>query len=174
VVNRNGGIRSLVEAWARAYLSKLSICWYKKNKIFNTISKEQHPRPKRPAPALLPLPPLAPSPRIVAYLARKGLLNQGVMALTTVDPGLPPLPAKEDLPPPPKVAITPCDPWPRPYYLEEGLRRVKPYHFTYNTNAKERWRDREVLDVFSSEFRDREAEYYVCFQVSWTIPRLIL
>jgi hypothetical protein len=91
------------------------------------------------------------------------------MALTAVDPGLPPLPAKEDLPPPPKVAITPCDPWPRPYYLEEGLRRVKPYHFTYNTNAKERWRDREVLDVFSSEFRDREAEYYVCFQVSWTI-----
>jgi tRNA pseudouridine synthase 9 len=63
-------------------------------------------------------------------------------------------------PPPPDVAITPCDPWPRPYYLSDGLRRVAPYHFTYNTFCKQRWRGREILDVFASEFRDRPREYY--------------
>jgi tRNA pseudouridine synthase 9 len=61
---------------------------------------------------------------------------------------------------PPAVAITPCDPWPPPYYLEDGLRKVKPYHFTYNTYCKQRWRGREILDIFASEFRDRPTEYY--------------
>lgn len=61
---------------------------------------------------------------------------------------------------PPAVVITPCDPWPPPYYLEEGLRKVTPYHYTYNTYCKERWRGREILDIFASEFRDRPAEYY--------------
>jgi tRNA pseudouridine32 synthase len=61
---------------------------------------------------------------------------------------------------PPPVAVTPCDPWPRPYYLENGLRRVAPYHFTYNTFCKQRWRGREILDIFAAEFRDRTREYY--------------
>ncbi|KAF2251965.1 pseudouridine synthase [Trematosphaeria pertusa] len=61
---------------------------------------------------------------------------------------------------PPPVVITPCDPWPPPYYLEDGLRKVKPYHFTYNTYCKQRWRGREILDIFASEFRDRPTEYY--------------
>jgi len=61
---------------------------------------------------------------------------------------------------PPPVVITPCDPWPPPYYLEDNLRKVKPYHFTYNTFCKERWRGREILDIFASEFRDRPAAYY--------------
>jgi tRNA pseudouridine synthase 9 len=60
----------------------------------------------------------------------------------------------------PAVITTPCDPWPRPYYLENGLRRVKPYHYTYNTWCKQRWRGRELIDVFESEFRDRPVEYY--------------
>lgn len=63
--------------------------------------------------------------------------------------------------PPPPVVTTPCDPWPRPYYLENGLRRVLPYHYTYNTYCKERWRGRELLDIFTTEFRDRPLEYYV-------------
>jgi tRNA pseudouridine32 synthase len=62
---------------------------------------------------------------------------------------------------PPPVVVTPCDPWPRPYYLEGGFRKVHPYHWTYNTYCKERWRGREILDVFTSEFRDRPPEYYV-------------
>lgn len=63
---------------------------------------------------------------------------------------------------PPPVVVTPVgDMWPRPYYLENGLRRVQPYHYTYNTYCKERWRGRELLDIFSSEFRDRPVEYYV-------------
>jgi hypothetical protein len=27
-----------------------------------------------------------------------------------------------------------------------------------------RWRGRELLDIFESEFRDRKVEYYVCAQ----------
>ncbi|KAI0392076.1 pseudouridine synthase [Xylariaceae sp. FL0594] len=50
--------------------------------------------------------------------------------------------------------------WPAPYYLEHGLRRVAPYHFTYNTWCKQRWRGRELLDIFESEFRDRPIGYY--------------
>ncbi|KAI1361648.1 pseudouridine synthase [Xylaria arbuscula] len=50
--------------------------------------------------------------------------------------------------------------WPAPYYLENGLRRVAPYNYTYNTWCKERWRRREILDVFESEFRDRPFAYY--------------
>jgi tRNA pseudouridine synthase 9 len=61
---------------------------------------------------------------------------------------------------PPAVVTTPCDPWPPPYFLEDGLRKVTPYHYTYNTFCKERWREREILDIFASEFRDRPAEYY--------------
>ncbi|KAK0707602.1 pseudouridine synthase [Lasiosphaeris hirsuta] len=59
-----------------------------------------------------------------------------------------------------RILITPCDPWPRPYFLEGGLRRVAPYFFTYNTWCKERWRGRQLIDVFESEFRDRDIEYY--------------
>ncbi|KAF4976830.1 hypothetical protein FZEAL_6571 [Fusarium zealandicum] len=53
------------------------------------------------------------------------------------------------------------DPWPRPYYFEgDGLRRVAPYHYTYNTWCKERWRNRPLLEIYEAEFRDRPVEYY--------------
>jgi hypothetical protein len=106
--------------------------------------------------------PLAPSPRILALLARRRALNS-TMALVEVSQitTYPPLEEKKPFTEPPPVAVTPCDPWPRPYYLESGLRRVAPYHYTYNTYCKERWRGRELLDIFSSEFRDRPLEYYV-------------
>jgi tRNA pseudouridine synthase 9 len=81
-----------------------------------------------------------------------------------------PSPTRERYPPlppdsfpfvePPPVVVTPCNPWPPPYYLQDGLRKVTPYHFTYNTNVKERWRGRELLDIFADEFRDRPREYY--------------
>lgn len=67
---------------------------------------------------------------------------------------------KRKAPKVPAVLTTPCDPWPRPYYFEDGFRRLKPYHFTYTTNCKERWRGRELIDIFESEFRDRPLEYY--------------
>ncbi|KAI8984235.1 DRAP deaminase, partial [Mycotypha africana] len=41
-----------------------------------------------------------------------------------------------------------------------GLRKVKPYYFEYKSFAKGRWFDRTILDVFSSEFRDRSEVYY--------------
>lgn len=83
------------------------------------------------------------------------------MALTTTE--IKPKSFYDDRKPledPPSTVVTPCDPWPRPYYLENGLRRVAPYHFTYNTFCKQRWRGREILDIFASEFRDRTREYY--------------
>lgn len=62
---------------------------------------------------------------------------------------------------PPGPLVTPVgDLWPRPYYFEDDLRRVKPYHFTYNTWCKERWRGRTLIDIFECEFRDRPVEYY--------------
>ena len=116
--------------------------------------------------------PLAYSPRVTAYLVRKGLYQAPVMALTAVEPlvdrkiyNRKPMPDH----PPPSIATTPADPWPRPYYFEDGLRKVAPYHFTYNTNCKERWRGRELLDIFSTEFRDRPVAYYVTF-----FPRVAL
>lgn len=60
----------------------------------------------------------------------------------------------------PAANNTHADPWPRPYYFEDGLRRVKPYHFTYSTWCKERWRQRELIEIFESEFRDRPLAYY--------------
>ncbi|GJC85250.1 uncharacterized protein ColLi_08088 [Colletotrichum liriopes] len=61
----------------------------------------------------------------------------------------------------PDVLTTPTgDMWPRPYYFEDGLRRVAPYHFTYHTWAKERWRGRKLIEIFEDEFRDRTLEYY--------------
>lgn len=67
--------------------------------------------------------------------------------------------------------ITPVgDPWPRPYVFKgDGLRRVAPYHFTYNTHCKERWRNRPLLDIYESEFRDRPLEYYRESMVRGTI-----
>ena len=104
---------------------------------------------------------LAPSSRVAAYLARKSHLMPAV-ALTLVKPLEDQIDSRQkDLAPPPDVVTTPCDPWPRPYYFEDGLRKVSPYHYTYNTYCKERWRGRELLDIFATEFRDRPQAYYV-------------
>lgn len=105
---------------------------------------------------------LAPSPRVLAYLARHGR-SPITMTLTTVQEVTSPESKNEVFVPPPPVLITPCDPWPRPYVLEDGLRKVAPYHFTYNTYCKERWRGRELLDIFATEFRDRPQAYYVSY-----------
>ncbi|KAJ7252421.1 hypothetical protein B0H12DRAFT_619064 [Mycena haematopus] len=41
-----------------------------------------------------------------------------------------------------------------------GLKKVQPYWYPYTTMAKLRWLNRELLEVVSSEFRDRSMEYY--------------
>ncbi|KAJ7799953.1 pseudouridine synthase [Mycena olivaceomarginata] len=41
-----------------------------------------------------------------------------------------------------------------------GLKKVEPYWYPYTTMAKLRWLNRELLEVVSSEFRDRSMEYY--------------
>ncbi|EEP79966.1 hypothetical protein UREG_04808 [Uncinocarpus reesii 1704] len=83
------------------------------------------------------------------------------MALTVVEEApKAAIPEPETIQPSQDVLVTPCDPWPRPYYLEKGFRRVAPYHYTYNTYCKERWRGRNLLEIFTTEFRDRPAEYY--------------
>ena len=45
---------------------------------------------------------------------------------------------------------------------EQGLRRVKPYYFTFKTWVKGRWIGKTLVEVFTTEFRDRDPEYYVC------------
>jgi hypothetical protein len=50
---------------------------------------------------------------------------------------------------------------PNPPGAMPGLRKVQPYWYPYTTMAKLRWLERELLEVVSSEFRDRSMEYYV-------------
>jgi len=42
-----------------------------------------------------------------------------------------------------------------------GLTRVAPYWTPLRTMAKGRWINREILEMVSTEFRDRSIEYYV-------------
>ncbi|KAJ3030878.1 RNA pseudouridylate synthase domain containing protein 2, partial [Rhizophlyctis rosea] len=46
------------------------------------------------------------------------------------------------------------------YYFEDGLRKVFPYFFKFQTFAKGRWLNRTIYEVFSSEFQDKPKEYY--------------
>ncbi|KAF8326634.1 pseudouridine synthase [Cantharellus anzutake] len=45
-------------------------------------------------------------------------------------------------------------------FCTPGLKRIPPYWYPYRTFAKERWWNREILELFSTEFRDRSVEYY--------------
>lgn len=101
----------------------------------------------------------AQSPRVLELWARRAFEKNPIMALTVVEE--PKATVIKLVDPLPEVLITPCDPWPRPYFLEDGLRKVHPYHFTYKTYCKERWRGRTLLDIYSTEFRDRPLAYYV-------------
>lgn len=118
---------------------------------------------------------LAYSQRILPPLARRARSYITSMALVEVpETGGQPLEKKKTMEETPSVLVTPCDPWPRPYYLENGLRRVAPYHYTYNTYCKERWRGKELLDIFTSEFRDRPLEYYVCCAITWKLHGVLV
>ncbi|RDX43403.1 pseudouridine synthase [Lentinus brumalis] len=41
-----------------------------------------------------------------------------------------------------------------------GLKKIAPYWYPYTTMAKGRWLGREILEVVSTEFRDRSMEFY--------------
>jgi hypothetical protein len=58
------------------------------------------------------------------------------------------------------VAVEAEEPNPVPT-TTSGLRKVKPYWYPHKTMAKERWWGREILEIVSTEFRDRSMEYYV-------------
>ncbi|XBW38428.1 hypothetical protein QEN19_004016 [Hanseniaspora menglaensis] len=47
------------------------------------------------------------------------------------------------------------------YVLDEKYRAVKPYWFTYKTFCKARWRDRNIVDIFTNEFRARKPQDYI-------------
>ncbi|BGP28324.1 hypothetical protein JCM10296v2_000056 [Rhodotorula toruloides] len=68
--------------------------------------------------------------------------------------------SRKEIPPPTGAFALPP---PKPEYFEEnGLRKVKPYMFAFQSFAKERWHGRTVLDIYSefSWIRDRTIEYY--------------
>jgi len=45
-------------------------------------------------------------------------------------------------------------------YFENGLRKVKPYYFTFTTHAKGRWIGMKMSEVFNREFRAMTKEQY--------------
>jgi len=46
------------------------------------------------------------------------------------------------------------------YYVENSLRKVYPYYFTFTTFTKGRWVGEKILDVFAREFRAHPVEEY--------------
>ncbi|KAI0752768.1 pseudouridine synthase [Daedaleopsis nitida] len=44
--------------------------------------------------------------------------------------------------------------------VPSGLKKISPYWYPYTTMAKGRWLGREILEVVSTEFRDRSMEFY--------------
>ncbi|CAB4064704.1 Bifunctional protein RIB2,RNA pseudouridylate synthase domain-containing protein 2 [Lepeophtheirus salmonis] len=46
------------------------------------------------------------------------------------------------------------------YYVENGLRKVYPYYFTFTTFTKGRWVGEKILEVFGREFRAHPVEEY--------------
>lgn len=53
-----------------------------------------------------------------------------------------------------------------------GLKKIPPYWYPYTTMAKGRWLGREILEVVSTEFRDRSMEFYVGLSLSLRICRV--
>lgn len=47
------------------------------------------------------------------------------------------------------------------YYIDGPLRKITPYYFTFMTFCKQRWLDRKLVDIFTSEFRMKPPQYYV-------------
>ncbi|KAI8905531.1 pseudouridine synthase [Gorgonomyces haynaldii] len=48
------------------------------------------------------------------------------------------------------------------FYIENGLRKVRPYYFEYTCYCKQRWIGKELFHVFSTEFHDKPSSYYKC------------
>ena len=48
-----------------------------------------------------------------------------------------------------------------PTRANTGLRKTEPYWYEFQTYAKQRWFGRELLEIFTTEFRDRTKEYYI-------------
>lgn len=46
------------------------------------------------------------------------------------------------------------------YYIENGLRKVYPYYFTFTTYTKGRWVGKTLLEVFGNEFRAYSSDEY--------------
>jgi hypothetical protein len=63
------------------------------------------------------------------------------------------------------MATEPTGPTTRSYLTPTGLRKIEPYWYPYTTMAKGRWLGREMLEVVSTEFRDRSIDYYVSFSI---------
>lgn len=51
------------------------------------------------------------------------------------------------------------------YYIENGLRKVYPYIYTYNSYCKGRWVGSKLSELFEKEFRPVGEEVIVCILI---------
>ncbi|WVQ73163.1 hypothetical protein IAR50_002727 [Cryptococcus sp. DSM 104548] len=69
-----------------------------------------------------------------------------------------------DIPPADQQSVENSAAADKPVQYEKGmnprLRYIKPYWWPYKTYVKERWIGRQLLEVITTEFRDRSMEYY--------------
>lgn len=55
------------------------------------------------------------------------------------------------------------------YYIQNGLRKVYPYHYTFYAFCKERWVGRKPSELFSEEFNTLTTEKVVCFAIGFLL-----
>lgn len=62
------------------------------------------------------------------------------------------------------------------YKLREkpGLKKSPPYWYPYTSMAKGRWLGRELLEIVSTEFRDRSMDYYVRFAYGFSSENCLI
>lgn len=53
------------------------------------------------------------------------------------------------------------------WYIENGLRKVYPYEFTYHTFCKGRWLGKKIKEMYQTEFKSITDNSFVCIDLKF-------